>query len=145
MKTLQDYEYVIRALVQTPAVKAESISEILASARRDHGPRMSDFIKTREGRTLRVYCERLLVERVDDCDYISDELRMNLASRLYALGFRSNASGWKDLGKECGEIAESMNVNLDMKGKLRRLTCKSGRIGGLGYGVVGTLKRSLGF
>ncbi len=144
MVTLQDYEYVIRALVQPSKVHTEAIRDVLASARRDHGPRMSDIIGTREGRRLRVHCESLLCDRINRIDYISDELKRAFASRLYALGFRSNASGWPDYGKRCGELALSLGVELDTKGKLRHLVWKSGRFGGFVYDQLSKVRRVLG-
>jgi len=143
MKTFQDYEYIIRALVQAPKIKTQALHEILASARRDHGPRMSDIFKTHEGRELRIYCESVLCDRVKKCDYIKKESKQALASRLYALGFRSNASGWPDLGKRCAELADSLGVNLDMLGKRRKLVCRTGKLGGLIYQWFAHVKNSM--
>ena len=141
MITFQDYEYVIRALIQNPRTKAEAIKDVLASARRAHEPRMSDLLQTYEGRRLRIHCEKLLCEQVKQCDYISYELKQELASRIYALGFRTNVNGWPDLGKRCGEIAGRLNVKLDTKGKLRKLAWKGGWIGGKVYLAIGGLKQ----
>ena len=66
------------------------------------------------------------------------------ASRINALGFRSNADGWPVLGKRRGKIAASMNVELDAKGKLRCLVWKSGRLDGLVYGELSKLKSAIG-
>ena len=140
MKTFEDYEYVIRALVQVPKIKTQAIREILASARRDHGPRRSDIFKTHEGRALRVHCETVLCDRVKQCDYISIKLKQDLASRVYALGVRSNASGWTDLGRICGTVADSLGVKLDVRGKRRKIFWKMGRFGGLVYQKLAQVK-----
>ena len=141
MKTVSDYEYAIRALAQDPPTNTASMKDILTYARRHQGERLSDLIRTRTGREERVYCEALLCDRVNQCGYVSYELKQELASRIYALGFRSNASGWSDLGKRCGEIAASLNVELDAKGKLRKLAWRGGQTGGLVYLAFGKLKR----
>jgi len=143
MVTLQDYEYVIRALTQVPLPKCEAIAEVLASARRDSTGRMSDIIFTKQGRSLRIHCERLLCEAVKDNNNIPEEWKSQLASRIYALGFRTNAKGWSDLGKQCGELASSMSARLDAKGRLRRLVWKSGRIGGVLYSHLSRYRRAL--
>ncbi len=144
MVTFQDYEYVIRALTQVPLPKCESIADVLASARRDSAGRMSDIIFLKEGRSLRIHCERLLCEAVKDNNNIPEEWKRQLASRVYALGFRTNAKGWSDLGKQCGKIASSVGVKLDAKGRLRRLVWKTGRVGGFVYGQMSKVRHTLG-
>lgn len=143
MKTVSDYEYAIRALAQNPKTKTTSIRDVLTYARRHQGERLSDLIKTRTGREERVHCEALLCERINQCGYVPYELKQELASRIYALGFRSNVSGWRDLGKRCGEIADSLGVELNTKGKLRKIAWRGGRIGGLIYLALGDLKGGL--
>jgi glycosyltransferase involved in cell wall biosynthesis len=143
MKTVSDYEYAIRSLAQNPKTKTASIGDVLTYARRHQGERLSELIKTRIGREERIYSEALLCDLVKKCDYIPYKQKQELASRIYALGFRSNASGWADLGKRCGEIAAGLGVDLDMKGKLRKLAWRGGRMGGLIYLAFGKLKRIL--
>ena len=60
-------------------------------------------------------------------------------SRIYALGFRSNAQGWTDLGQRCGDIVKDIPVELDAKGRLRRLVWRSGRVGGWLYTSLAAL------
>ena len=143
MTTFQDYEYAIRALVQNPRTKAVSTKDVLAYARRHRGPRMSDIIRMKEGREQRIYCEALLCNLVNQCDYIPYEWKQALASRIYALGFRCNAVGWTDLGRHCGEIAASLGVELDLKGKLRYLAWRGGRLGGVTYIALGKLRQAM--
>lgn len=140
MVTFEDYEYVIRALTLLPSPKVESIGEILASARRDSNGRRSDIFGTREGRRLRVHCEEVLCNRVRERDDIATHLKVQLASRLYGLGLRSNGSGWPDLGEKCGRLAESLAVELDAPGRRRRMVWRLGRVGGLIYQALHDLR-----
>lgn len=142
MKTVSDYDYAIRALVRNPKTKTASIRNVLTYARRQ-GERLSDLIRTRTGREEKIYCEAMLCELVKKCDYIPYAHKQALSSRIYGLGFRSNASGWTDLGKRCGEIASSLEVELDAKGKLRKLAWRGGYLGGLIYLAFGRLKEIL--
>lgn len=142
MVTLQDYEYVIRALTLDPTPACEAIHDVLASARRDGGARLSDIIKQKEGRRLRINCERILCDGVRDRQDITDVRKEQLASRLYALAFRCNGSGWTDLGRECASLADGLNVRLSRLGMRRRLIYKMGRVGAVLYGVVSKLKGS---
>lgn len=142
MTCFEDRDYVERAVAN--AENPVAIREILASARRGGSTRISDLFHTYEGRRFRILCEERLAEGVrnrSDISYVSKQL---FASRLYALGFRSNASGWPDHGKRCGKIAECMGVDLDAKGRVRRLVWKSGRIGGKIYGLLSRVKLALG-
>ena len=75
---------------------------------------MNYLSRTCEGCDL---CEEWLGRVVFDHSDLSVSAKQAFASRIYALGFRCNASGWPDHGKWCGEIAESMNVELDTKGE----------------------------
>ena len=119
-----------------------AIRDILASARRGGGKRVSDLLRSYEGRKFRILCEENLAKNVQGRPDISVLAKQAFASRVYALGFRSNASGWPDHGKRCGGIAASLGVELDTKGKLRKLAWRSGRIGGQVYLVIGKLKQS---
>lgn len=142
MTCFEDRDYVERAVVQ--AEKPIAIREILASARRGGSERISDRLRTYEGRKFRILCEERLCKGALTRSDISIAAKQAFSSRLYALGFRSNASGWTDHGKWCGEIAESMGVDLDTKGRVRRLVWKSGRVGGALYGLLSKLKFALG-
>lgn len=141
MTCFEDREYVERAVVE--ADRPAAIREILASARRGGSTRISDRLRTYEGRKFRILCEEGLCKGVLGRPDISESAKQAFSSRIYALGFRSNASGWPDHGKWCGEIAKQMDVVLDAKGEIRRFVWRSGRIGGLVYGVLSKLKRVL--
>jgi hypothetical protein len=143
MVTFQDYEYVIRALTLTPQPLCESIGDVLASARRDSSGRMSDIIRTRQGRELRIHCEALLCDAVRGRRDISEDAISQLSSRLYALGMRCNGSGWPDLGERCAILADSLGVRLDSRGKRRRFVYKCGRIGSMAYSYAASLKSAL--
>ena len=142
MICFEDRDYVERAVVH--ADNPVAIRDILASARRGGSVRVSDRLRTYEGRKFRILCEERLCKGVLSRTDIGVSAKQAFASRLYALGFRSNASGWSDHGKWCGEIARSMGIGLDAKGKLRRLVWRSGRIGGMLYRLLSRLKHALG-
>ncbi len=139
MTCFEDRQYVEKAVVH--ATKACAIRDVLASARRGGSERVSDKLKSYEGRIWRIYCEQCLADSAKDRNDVSYEAKQAFASRIYALGFRCNARGWPDLGKRCGKIAESIGVDLDFKGKIRRFVWKMGRIGGVVYSVLAKLKR----
>jgi len=138
MSCFEDREYVERAICA--ARKPVAIREVLASARRGGGKRISDKLRSYEGRVWRVYCEQCLAEATRCRSDISYASKKAFASRIYGLGFRSNASGWPDLGKQCEEIAASMGVKLDNLGKRRRLVWRLGKCGGLFYRYLGIAK-----
>ncbi|MFZ2633566.1 MAG: glycosyltransferase family A protein [Desulfosalsimonadaceae bacterium] len=138
MTCFEDYEYVVRALVQSR--KSIAIRDVLASARRGGGLRVSDQLMTYTGRTFRIMCEEALCYGVQGRVNIPVQAKQAFASRLYALGFRSNAKGWPDLGKRCGELAESLGVELDALGRRRRLVYRLGKWGGLAYELLGRFK-----
>lgn len=123
MITFQDYEYVIRALTLIPSDAVHSISEILASARRDTGGRMSDIFLTHEGRRLRIYCEQLLVNRLSNMDHIPQEWWTLLKSRLFALAFRTKSEGYHDLYQQMYKVALNIKAPLNNKARLRKFIC----------------------
>lgn len=139
MLCFEDRLYVENAVVQ--ANKPIAIPDVLAAACRSGSNRVSDRQSSYSGRKCRVYCERKLAESAINRINVSYAAKQEFASRIYALGFRSNASGWLDLGRECGEIAGSVEVELDSKGRLRRFVWKAGRMGGLIYDFLGRSKR----
>jgi len=138
MSCFEDYEYMIRAIMLSK--KSEAIHDILASARRGGGERVSDRLKTYEGRTDRIYCEGLLRDKVNEFDNIPMEAKRFFALRIYGLGIRSNAAGWTELGRQCCAIADSMGVKLDSRGKLKRLICRMGKCGGITHELLYKLK-----
>lgn len=139
MSCFEDREYVERAVCQ--AKRPGALRDILASARRGGSDRISDKLRSREGRTWRIYCEARLAEAICHRSDISDAAKRAFASRIYALGFRSNASGWSDLGRECGEIAAKMNVELDALGRRRRFVWRFGYLGGRLHKAAWNLKQ----
>ena len=143
MTCFEDYEYVIRALLKSH--KSIAIRDILASALRGGDMRITDRLRTREGRVFRIHCEQVLCEGIKQRNDIPLATKKEFASRLYALGFRSNARGWQDLGNRCGELAESIGVDLDMLGKRRRMVWRLGKWAGIAYGLGHWLKEYILF
>ncbi len=139
MTCFEDREYVERAVVI--AEKPEAIRDILASARRGGSKRVSDRLRTYEGRNFRIRCEERLVEGIRNRKDISYTAKQALASRLYALGFRSNASGWADLGKRCGALADSLGVELDSLGRRRRMIFRCGTLTARAYEIAHYVKQ----
>ena len=143
MTCFQDYDYVLRALLHSS--KRLAIRDILASARRGGSESISDKHRTHEGRENRILCESRLCMGVRGRDDILIEAKRAFSSRLYALGFRSKASGWPDLGQKCGELADSLGVDLDTIGKRRRMVWRLGKWAGRIYEFAHSLKEhSLG-
>lgn len=128
-----------RALVN--AKNPVALKQVLASARRGGDSRISDMLRSYEGRRWRIFCEEQLVNATRDKAGIGYLSKQQFSSRLYGLGIRPNARGWTDLGKRCGELAGSMNVALDWCGRRRWLAWKLGRVGGLVYEALGRFKR----
>lgn len=105
MDCFEDYEYVIRALISSK--KSFAVRDILASARRGGGLRVSDRLKTYEGRGYRIQCEKLVaLLAVQHSDSLSHSVKCDFVARIYNLGVRSYASGWNDLALQCGAIAK---------------------------------------
>jgi len=146
MACFEDRDYIQRAVAR--ADKAVAVEDVLASARRGGIQQLSNMLKSREGRELRVLCEERLGQEMVHVDHISMAAKQAFASRLYALGFRSNAEGWGDLGKRCGVLADGLNVKLDKIGRRRRLVWRMGRLGGIlherAHGLKMMLKSALG-
>jgi len=141
MTCFEDREYVERAVML--ATKPIALRTILATANGGGSDNLSRRLRSHEGRTFRILCEERLANNVRNRGDIRLKAKQAFASRLYALGFRSAASGWPDHHQRCGEIAASLGVELDTKGKLRRLVWKSGRIGALVYIALSKLKTAL--
>lgn len=124
MGSNEDTEYVYRALLV--ADKPIAVRKALAKARRGGRDRINDRIRTKEGRQFRLQNERILVNGIQGRSQVADSARCAFASRLYALGLRSYASGWPDIGRECGELAFKIETKLDRLGKRRRLVWSLG-------------------
>lgn len=139
MTCFEDREYVERAVAY--ASKAVAIKEVLATANRGGNDRVSNKLKTHEGRGFRIYCEERLASYVLEGIRSSESVKEEYVSRLYGLALRSNASGWPDHGIKCHEIAGKFKVKLTRKGKIRRLFSKLGKIGGKSYLLAGDIKK----
>ncbi len=110
MTCFEDYEYVIRALIR--AHKPYTIRDVLASARRGGSERISDRLKTHEGRGYRIHCEEVVGVLISkNTGQISSEAKLAFVSRIYGLGVRSYASGWRDHWKRCGEIVKNRGAD----------------------------------
>jgi hypothetical protein len=120
-----------------------AIHDVLASARRGGDERVSDRLKTHEGRTFRIHCESVICNGIGARDNLPVDALLTFASRLYMLGYRSNASGWIDLGQRCCDLADSLGVKLDARGKFNRLICRTGKYGGLIYEFLYRIKNSI--
>lgn len=142
MVCFEDREYVERAICN--ATKAIAIHPILASARRGGSSRVSDIVKTYEGRRCRIMCEEGLANLVFKlhCGSVSYKAKQAFASRIYALGFRSNARGWKDLSERCGKVARLFDVKLDRKGNVRMLVWCAGSYPAKLYRFLAKIKRN---
>jgi len=141
MMCFEDRDYIQRAVAR--ANKAIAIKKVLASARRGEGNQLTNQVKSRQGREWRIQCEERLRADMSCVDNISFEAKQAFASRLYALGLRSNAQGWTDLGERCGKLAESLHVELDKLGRRRRLIWQWGKWGGVFYELAFQLKCKL--
>jgi len=141
MIAVEDTEYIYRAL--SVSRQSDAIRDILASARRGGNCRITDRIRTRKGRECRIWGEKSLCDGVRERSDVPIEAKQDLASRLYGLAYRSNLSGWPDLGQRCVELAESLDVKLDSIGKRRRLVWRSGKWAGKSYEFFGGLKERI--
>lgn len=122
MTCFEDREYVERAVAK--AIKPIAIREILATARRGGGERISDRLKTYEGRGYRILSEEHLAANTIDRKDISSQSHKIFVNRIYSLGLRSSANGWHDLGKRCLILADNQNISLSLKNKLKRFMLK---------------------
>ncbi len=127
MSCFEDREFVERAVLQ--ASKPIALREVLASAMRGGSERISDKLRSREGRNWRIFCEEQLAKSAKRRSDIPEKVIAQYVSRIYGLALRSNAEGWTDYGKRCNQIASSFDVQLDTKGKIRKLVSKLG-VGG---------------
>lgn len=137
MTCFEDYKYVVGALARSE--KSVAVRDVLASARRGGGPRVSDRLRTREGRSFRIRCEEELASSIQLRLGLEPGAVRQFASRLYALAFRSAASGWPDLAERCGTLADRLNVSLDRVGQIRRAVYRLGpwaaRLYGTGHSI----------
>ena len=123
----EDREFMERAALLSS--NPITIKEELAYAERSIGNRISDKQKTRIGRTIRIKCEKYLVDQVIDNNLGTREDKTILKSRLYGLALRTTASGWFNLARECYDLAESLQAPLDKKGLRRKRIYNTGYLG----------------
>ncbi len=107
MTCFEDYEYVIRALIKS--AKAVGVRDILASARRGGGERISDRMNTWEGRSCRLECEKLVAQlALQHAHDMPQPAKRKFVERIYHLGVRTFAEGWQDLAFRCGDIVNAI-------------------------------------
>lgn len=135
----EDREYVERAIINAhmPVV----IRDILASACRHQNARISDRLKTREGRICRILCEEQLGDAIKRVPTASQDAINQFASRLFGLALRTNAERWTDLGRRIIQITELFSFSLDMKGRCRKYAARSGVFGARLYLFAGDIKK----
>jgi glycosyltransferase involved in cell wall biosynthesis len=137
MPCFQDRYFMERAilLANRPVV----IETSLAAAERSLKG-VSSTHQTEVGRRWRIFCEKQLVELAKNRPDIPDESWSAYKSRIYGLALRTRASGWHQLGQESFLLAESVDVEVDEKGRLRRHFYRLGIIGCQMYLALGRLK-----
>ena len=141
MTCFQDREYVERAVAL--ADRPVAVREVLASARRGGGTRISEIHRLYEGRAWRVHCEEALARGTRDRSDVSLEALSAFKSRLYALGARCAAASWPDLAKRCGVLADSVSAGLDSLGRRRRAVYRLGPWAARAYDVAHRLREWL--
>lgn len=139
LNCFEDREYTERALFLSK--KVVNIPAVLASARRTGDDRLSNKLRTFDGRGSRIECEKRLLNLAIARGISSPDDLSTFASRLYGLGVRSYSQLWVGHGRACGEIALLATSCLDKKGQQRRLAWKMGIIGGMVYGAMGQVRR----
>jgi len=141
MTCFEDYKYVVGALARSE--KSLALRDVLASARRGGNSCVSDRLRTREGRGFRIRCEEELATSICLRRNVDPEAVRQFASRLYGLAFRSAASGWPDLARRCGALADSLDVPLDAVGRRRRAVYRLGPWAARLYEAAASVKARL--
>lgn len=141
MACFEDYKYIAGLLARSQ--KSVALRDVLASARRGGGMRVSDRLRSCEGRSLRIRCEQEIARGIPLRPHLNPEAVRQFASRLYALAFRSAASGWPDLAKRCGDLAVSLPVPLDALGRRRRAVYRLGPWAARLHEVASSIKARL--
>lgn len=124
MTCFEDREYMERAVMH--AKNPVAIKEVLASARRGGSTRISDLLRTKEGRYWRIYCEEQIGLYVKQKLVINPIILNQFPARLLSLGLRSSANGWHELGARCLKLHDSLYSELSIKNKLKRFLLKHG-------------------
>lgn len=140
----EDREYSERALFM--AKKPHAIEEILATARRHKGERLSSIHRTKIGRGLRIESEARLLDLANARTDVPDFAYAEFASRLFGLGVRSYASGWLKHGRRCGKVAKLAQAcapEAPLPKKARMVAWHLGVLGGLAYGGLGLIKNKV--
>jgi len=114
----EDREYMEKAIANSK--KSITIKEVLASARRDSGLRVSDNIKSYEGRKCRIICEENLFAQIEKSHQIKNEVLNIFSNRILTLGLRSASNGWFDLGERCYLLAVKSNKAPNLKFNLKK-------------------------
>ena len=138
MVCFEDREYVERAVMESSS--SATLPEVLATAHRGRNDQKSNHVKSREGRVCRIACEESLAKRADLPD-MSEVALSEFRSRIYALGFRCRARGWPDLAARCGVLADSVEADLDWRGRRRHWVFRRGATAARLYRLAGSLKR----
>ena len=126
MMCFEDREYMERAV--SNAKKPVAIKDVLASARRGGSQRVSQKLRSYEGRKLRIYCEKQLLSYLSLHPNVNKKVLRKFANRILTLGVRSNTNGWNDLAMECVEIYRLTNTKLTMKDLVKTQMIRYGKV-----------------
>ena len=124
MLCFEDREYMERAVIH--AKNAVAIKEVLASARRGGSARISDLLRSKEGRNWRIHCEEQIGIYIKEKLVIDPIILNQFAGRILSLGLRSNANDWHQLGERCLKLCDSLNNQYSLKNQMKRFLLKHG-------------------
>lgn len=142
MTCFEDREYMERAVLS--ARNPIALDPVLGYLARGEGMHVSNKHTTYEGRKWRIFSEAKLVDLVNQRSDISNQWKSELASRIYRIGCRSNASGWYHYGKECADIADRLNAQRTIQSHIKRLLSITGPLGAVSYRMINRIKSSRG-
>ena len=124
MTCFEDREYMERAVIY--AKYAVAIKEVLASARRGGSARISDLLRSKEGRGWRIFCEERIGIYVKEKPSVSPVILNQFSARLLSLGLRSSSNSWYELGVRCLKLHDSLSNERSFKNQLKRFLLKHG-------------------
>lgn len=124
MLCFEDREYMERAVIH--AKNAVAIKEVLGSARRGGSARISDLLRSKEGRNWRIHCEEQIGIYIKEKLVIDPIILNQFAGRILSLGLRSNANDWHQLGERCLKLYDSLNNQYSLKNQMKRFLLKHG-------------------
>ena len=124
MTCFEDREYMERAV--NHAKNAVAIKEVLASARRGGSARISDLLRSREGRGWRIFCEERIGIYVKEKQSVSPVILNKFTNRLLSLGLRSSSNGWYELAARCLTLYDSLPNEKSFKNQIKRFLLKNG-------------------